>query len=548
MKTKRRFFEFREIVPQFRRNARFVLVMLVAIMVVNVFTPLATLATAGEIRITVHGEDVDFGEENPMFVDGRTYVPYGFFVEILGANVDLPALSMLPLRSTMENLGHIIEWDSATRTANIRLVAQEIETANDARASATAFMDRLVVNDAMGAALMMSAEMQQVFPVDMVMFGMHGEVIDFTIVDEMQQEDLNIFIISATHTKGAAVHSVVVDANGEIAGVQVVDFSFEPRLPSANANFAAEAIVVGEGTEWYLDGLLTIPNGASAQNPVPAVILVHGSGGQNMDTSFFENRPFADIAEYLSSNGIAVLRYNKRTWMHSHGMQAAVVFGDDITVWEETIEDALLAAEILRADERISEVFVVGHSMGGLLAPRIAEEGDLDGVIMLAASPHPLFVISYNQNIHFINEALAAGEISQEIADMHIAAAYAWLVEAREMITWPIEELAGRYIFHMPALYQRSIYDSLPLPIIIGGNRPTLIIHGGRDFQASTEADFLPMVEATEGLAHVITMYFDGINHLLMQSQTDFNDLRDYHVQGNVDENILRSMVEWIVR
>ena len=530
-----------------KTKRRFLVVALVAVMVVSAFTPIATFAMDWEIRVTLQGEDVDFGSNSPTLIDDRTYVPRWFIAELVGAEITLLDAYMLPLRSTMENLGHIIEWDSTTRTANIRLVMEGIDMVDDAKATATAFMDRLVAHDAAGATLMMSAEMQQAFPVDLLVFGMHGKVLDFSVMDEMQHEGLEIFTISATHTKGAAIHNVVIDGDGAVAGFQTVGFSFEPLLPLDNANFTAEAIVVGEGTMWNLDGLLTIPNNASSENPVPAVILVHGSGGQNMDSSLFENRPFADIAEYLSSNGIAVLRYNKRTWLHAHGALAAQTFGDDVTVWEETIEDVLLVAEILRNDPRVSEVFVVGHSMGGLLAPRIAKEADLDGIIMLGASPHPFFIISYNQNMQAISDMVAAGALPQDQADAMLEGFRALRTQAEQMINLPIEELAGQTIFHLPALYQRSIYDSLPLPIIEANATPTLIIHGGRDFQVTTELDFQPMVEAVGGLDHVTTMYFEGVNHLLMQSQTDFNDLRDYQVAGRVDESLLRSIVDWIL-
>jgi len=530
-----------------KTKRRFLAVALVAVMVVSVLAPVAIFAAVGEIRVTLHGEDVDFCNDSPVLIDSKTYVPRWFIVKLVGDDVPLADAAMLPLRSTMENLGHIIEWISETRTANIRLVMEGIDMENGAIATATTFMDKLVAGDTMGATLMLSPEMQQAFPIDMMIFGMHGGLNNFTVLNKMEAEGMHISTVSANHTMGTAIHNVVIDASGAVAGVQTVSFAFEPRLPAESANFTAEAITVGEGTDWPLDGLLTIPNGASAENPVPAVIIVHGSGGQNMDSSLFENRPHADIAEYLSSNGIAVLRHHKRTWIHSHGVQAAEVFGDNMTVWEESIEDALLAAEILRADERISGVFVAGHSLGGILAPRIAEEGNLDGVIMLAASPNPFFVISYHANVQAIGDMLTAGEIPQEEADALLATARSWLDDSWARIHLPAEELAGTQIFHVPAIYQQSIYNSLPLPFITEGNRPTLIIHGGRDFQVFTETCFEPMVEATKGMAHVTTMYFEGVNHLLMQSQTDFNDLRDYHIAGRVDENLLRSIVDWIL-
>jgi len=523
-----------------KMKRKFMSIVLAAVMVFSMFAPVEMFA-ADDVRVTLHGEEVDFGDDAPALINERTYVPRWFIAYLAGEDVVLPEGDMLPLRQTMESLGHTIEWDEATRTANIRLGGEET-----AATVVAAFMQTLIGGDIMGATMMLSPEMQVALPVELFIFGMHGRVVDYAILDHQQIQEMDVFVIAVNHTKGVAVHLITVDENDIITGFHTLEFAFEPRMPADDANFTAEPVTIGEDTLWPLTGLLTMPRDASAENPVPAVILVHGSGGQNMDSSIFENRPHADIAEYLSSNGIAVLRYNKRTWLHSHGAQFAEVFGDDLNIWDESIEDVLLAAAILQADERISDVFVIGHSLGGMIAPAIAEEAALAGAVMLAASPHPFFVISYHQNLQAIGELLAAGAISQDEADALIAMVRALLDEAWEMIHLPAEELAGAEIFHMPALYQQSIYNVLPLPIIAAGNMPTLIIHGGRDFQVTTELDFQPMVDATQDLAHVTTMYFAGINHLLMQSQTPYNDLRDYHVPGRVDENLLRAIVDWI--
>ncbi|MCL2286291.1 MAG: alpha/beta fold hydrolase [Firmicutes bacterium] len=156
-----------------------------------------------------------------------------------------------------------------------------------------------------------------------------------------------------------------------------------------------ERVVIGQGTEWELDGLLTLPIGAGGT--VPAVVLVHGSGPADMDATIFENRPFLEIAEYLAANGIAVIRYNKRTF--THGAEMIRQLGGSLTVWAETIEDAILATEILRADPRIDEnrVFILGHSLGGALAPRIhAYGGDFAGLILFAGSPRSLLEIIFD--------------------------------------------------------------------------------------------------------------------------------------------------------
>ena len=148
----------------------------------------------------------------------------------------------------------------------------------------------------------------------------------------------------------------------------------------------AETITVGAGTQYPLNGLLTLPDDLSA--PVPAVVLVHGSGPSNMDERVMKLTPFKDIAEGLAQRGIASLRYDKRTFTYRKQLAKT-----SPTVREETIDDALLALELLRQDARIdrSRIFLLGHSLGAMLVPRIdAEGGNARGLILLAATPYRL--------------------------------------------------------------------------------------------------------------------------------------------------------------
>ena len=155
----------------------------------------------------------------------------------------------------------------------------------------------------------------------------------------------------------------------------------------------SEKIIVGEGTAYPLEGLLTLPE--TKGEKLPAVVFVHGSGAGNMDEQVNALTPFRDLAEGLAARGIASIRYDKRTYTYGRQLR-----GQNITVEEETIEDAIRAADLLRTDSRIDSdaVFIVGHSMGAMLAPRIdAEGGAFRGLILLAGTPYRLEEIVVRQ-------------------------------------------------------------------------------------------------------------------------------------------------------
>ena len=155
-------------------------------------------------------------------------------------------------------------------------------------------------------------------------------------------------------------------------------------------------ITVAADADYPLPGLLTLPDGAG---PFPAVLLVHGSGPQDRDEAVGPNRPFRDLAVGLADLGVASLRYDKRTF--AHGKRLADALQGRLSVEEEVIRDALCAAALLRAEPLIrpDRVYLLGHSMGGMLAPRIdAEGGAFAGLIFWAGTPRTLDALILEQN------------------------------------------------------------------------------------------------------------------------------------------------------
>ena len=161
---------------------------------------------------------------------------------------------------------------------------------------------------------------------------------------------------------------VVFDQSKRIAGLFFVPArNAEYALPTyvKTDSFREKEVTIGTN-EWALPGTLTTPVG---NGPFPAVVLVHGSGPNDRDETLGPNKPFKDLAGGLASKGVAVLRYEKRTKQHPSKLASIPKF----TVKDEVIDDALAAVDLLRKTEAIDakRVFVLGHSLGGMLVPRI---------------------------------------------------------------------------------------------------------------------------------------------------------------------------------
>ena len=111
-----------------------------------------------------------------------------------------------------------------------------------------------------------------------------------------------------------------------------------------------EKIIIGENTKYPMNGLLTLPDGIN--EPVPAVVFVHGSGASNMDEKVGKLTPFKDLAHGLARHGIASIRYDKRSF--AHGFKMLRDKSLEVTVKTETIDDAILATELVKKDSRIA--------------------------------------------------------------------------------------------------------------------------------------------------------------------------------------------------
>lgn len=200
-----------------------------------------------------------------------------------------------------------------------------------------------------------------------------------------------------------------LDASGKVAGLQFTPAPATADETAPSAGVTEEAIQVGEAP-WELPGLLTLPE--NAQGPLPAVVLVQGSGPSDRNESVGAVKPFYDLAQALAAQGIAVVRYDKRTYVYGEEIASSASYSS-FTVEEETIQDAIAAGELLAGDPRIDpdRIYLLGHSLGAMLAPRIVQEsGELfAGMILACGSNDSLMDIMIRQNQDVI-DALADEE------------------------------------------------------------------------------------------------------------------------------------------
>jgi dienelactone hydrolase len=351
--------------------------------------------------------------------------------------------------------------------------------------------------------------------------------------------DKQMVITPCTFERATIDIQFAFDSAGRISGLVFRRAATEPApytLPSyaTPSSFSERETSIGSG-EWVLPATLTVPVGAG---PWPAAVLVHGSGPNDRDETVGANKPFKDLATGLASRGIAVLRYDKRTMVHGSKTAALKAF----TVNEEVVEDALEAVRLLRAQPAVdpARVFVLGHSLGGMLVPRIAA-GDktIAGLIVLAGPARPLEEALVAQTRYL---AMSDGTVSaQEQRAIDEMAAVGDTVRALE----PDETTSGRMIFGAPASYWLDLRGYDPPSEAARVRLPMLILHGERDYQVTAE-EFARWKAALGSRPEVTFHSYPTLNHLFIPG-TGPGQPAEYQVPGHVAEEVVRDIAAWVL-
>ncbi len=290
--------------------------------------------------------------------------------------------------------------------------------------------------------------------------------------------------------------------------------------------FLETEIIIGENE---LKGVLTTPKDTKNY---PVVVLVHGSGPNDYNETISVNTPFKDIAHKLAQYGIATIRYNKATYQNPYD------FLDEVTIYTETINDAIFAIDY--AQENVSEdVFLIGHSLGGMAAPKIASlTENLQGFVMLGGSNRHLYEIIYDQHYQ---------TISQSYEDDEAQAQYA-VLDAMLKTVEAFEEGDEGNFFGMDGVYFASLFELNDEDYIKNSKVPVLILQAKEDFQVTYENDYLPMLQAYLDTEHVDLIAYDGLNHLFMPQMLNNKDinLQEYDFENKVSDEVIEDIADFI--
>jgi fermentation-respiration switch protein FrsA (DUF1100 family) len=361
----------------------------------------------------------------------------------------------------------------------------------------------------------------------------YGNITEITETKVASESGYQTVYVTCTFSKEDTMDvKIVFNAQNWVLALTIVPTTI-PYTPPSYVNqslFTETAVMVGSD-QWVLPGNLTIPKGTG---PFSAVILVHGSGPNDQDETIGPNKPFKDLAWGLASHGVAVLRYEKRTKRYPEQVTTIL---QNFTVEDETIYDAIAAVSLLHASSVInqSQIYLLGHSLGGMLAPRItSQDHRIAGLIILAGNTRPLEDLILEQTWYLAN--LSGTNQSEQIAQIR------QLVQKVKTLNFTDNEL----VFNAPKSYWAYLAGYDPVATAKTLRIPMLILQGLRDYQVTIK-DFGRWNQTFYGNQSVTLKTYPSLNHLFIAG-TGVPTNTEYLISGHIDEQVIHDIATWITQ
>lgn len=347
----------------------------------------------------------------------------------------------------------------------------------------------------------------------------------------------NIIYVTPIHfEKGNLAIQLACEKSGYIGGLHFAPgVDSTPSSPTAKNGVQDRAIQIGNAP-YRLHAMVTIPAG---KGPFASVVLVSGSGPNDQDETIGPNKPFRDLAEGLAARGFVVLRYEKRTHAYPDVSQK-----ENFTVDQEVTDDALAAIDALRGQPEVdpARVYLVAHSFGAMLAPRIAQrDGRISALVLMAPPADP----PEQDILRQLRYLAATGQMNADAATHSITQLEQGIQNIRKAETGRGDTPDPASLpFGLPIAYWKSVDDLQPLADAKKLRIPLFVLRGDHDYNVTAKAFGSWKAAIADRSGSRATTYAD-LGHIFTPA-TGTPGPKDTLAASHVSKKVIDDIADWL--
>ncbi len=347
-------------------------------------------------------------------------------------------------------------------------------------------------------------------------------------------------------------------------GIKSMDAPHRPQEPKLPLPYIEEHVSYDNlEAEVTLSGTLTLP---ISEGPFPIVVLIAGSGPIDRDETVFGHKPFLVLADYLTRQGIAVLRFDKRGCGKSTGNY-------DKATTQDFSDDVLAGIAYIKSRKEVNanQIGLIGHSEGGIIAPMVAVKSkDVAFVVLMAGTGVSGEEILYEQNA-LIRRAAGETEYtinqSRKFQEQMVA-----LVKGEldpQIVAEQLQEIAKNYVATLPETQEKVTLESLesqaarvktnvewfryyltldPFIALKQMRVPALVLNGELDLQVSSKQNLPVISKALEesGNKNFTIIELPKLNHFFQTCE--IGSIAEYaKIEETLSPSVLNLITEWIL-
>nr|WP_319570393.1 alpha/beta fold hydrolase [uncultured Draconibacterium sp.] len=313
-----------------------------------------------------------------------------------------------------------------------------------------------------------------------------------------------------------------------------------------------------------LSGTLSLP---SKEGIYPVVILISGSGPQNRNEELAHHKPFLVLSDYLTRNGIGVLRYDDRGFGKSTGCHECATTANFAS-------DVIAAIDFLKSRIEVDSknIGLIGHSEGGMIAPMVASENkDVSFIVSLAAPGVPIKDIVLKQNEMILK---AEGESEERIAldkkitniAMDMIASANDIELLKNLLSKQIKKVARKhkellkkegglkefingYVSEYATVWMIYALNYNPAEYLMKVKCPALFLNGKKDLQVDSEDNLSAIKKVFQDNVNknVKFIEYPNLNHLFQECNT--GSPTEYStIEETISPIVLEEIKTWIIK